>query len=457
MRDNTSHSSPDIGARHPGALGWLLLAVAALGLSAAMALLLVAARTPGVATLLAGRIAFAEALVLHVNLSVLVWCLALAGLLWVWRRPVVGRLGDVPLGMAGGGALLMLLSPLVGGTTPVVLSNYVPVLDQSAFLVGLALFAAGMAAAAARFVVLAWPRRWPTTLGAVLDLGLCGVAISVLMAGAVLLLALAELPRGLPVAVYYERLFWGAGHVLQLAYAQLLGVVWLWLAAQGGGRWALPSSHVAGWLLAGWLPTLAALVIAVALPVLAPRQAQAFTLLMVVGGWWLLLPALAIGLRGRRAVPLAARLTLALSLGLYLLGALLGSLIRGDTLLVPAHYHAVTGAVTLALMGGVYTLLPHLGGRRLATRLKTWQLGLYASGVALMALGLAWSGIHGGVRKTPGAPVDEMALAGMAMMGVGGMAAIVGVFGFVALLWLALGARRGVPAALPQSPDGKRG
>ncbi len=441
---------PDHASRNGGVKGWLFLAVAALGLAALMAVLLVAARTPGIAGMLAGRIAFADALVLHVNFSILVWCLALAGALWSWFSPARNLAGVVPLGLAGCGALLMLLTPLFSGPGNAITSNYVPVLQQDAYLLGLGLFAGGAVTAALRFLWTGRYWQWPGCHQQTLRLGLASVALTVVVAALILVLALLKLPPDLAPATFYERLFWGSGHVLQIAYAQLMALAWLWLARLGGMQPAVSPSVVATWQALGVVPVALALVVALNG---APQDSgyyHAFTWMMMASGYWLL-PLIAVlmvqlltmtGVAGTERN--GSRLALAISMVLCVAGAVLGSLIRDDSLLVPAHYHAATGAVTIALMGLAFRLLPKLGGRSLGAHWQNLQLGIYGSGVALMAAGLAWSGGHGLARKTPGEPLNEAALGGMAMMGLGGLAAIMGVFIFVILMWLALGSRQSV-------------
>jgi hypothetical protein len=439
------NSAPTRASRNGGVKGWLLLAVAALGLAALMAVLLVAARTPGVAGMLAGRIAFADALVLHVNFSILVWCLALAGALWCWFSPSRSLAGALPLGLAGSGALLMLLTPLLSGPGNAVTSNYVPVLQHDAYLAGLGLFASGAVTAALRFLWTGCYWHWPGGHQQTLRLGLASVALTVVTAGLVLLLALVKLPPDMAPVQYYEWLFWGPGHVLQIAYAQLMLVAWLWLARLGGLQPVAPPGAVTAWLVLGVLPVALALLVALNGAPQDTGYYRAFTWVMMASGYWLLPPIalLVTGLfRAADSGSSSARLALGASMALCLAGAVLGSLIRDDSLLVPAHYHAATGAVTIALMGLTFRLLPRLGGRSLAGRWQTLQLGLYGSGVALMAAGLAWSGGHGLARKTPGEPINEAALGGMAMMGLGGLAAIMGVLMFVILMWLALGSRQ---------------
>ena len=64
------------------ARNWLILGVVALLSSGLLAVLLVLSRTPGIQDVVPLRDFFRSALVIHVDLSVLIWFLAFAGMLW---------------------------------------------------------------------------------------------------------------------------------------------------------------------------------------------------------------------------------------------------------------------------------------------------------------------------------------------------------------------------------------
>ncbi len=84
---------------------WMLLALASLAVSGVFSVLLVLSRTPGIKDVFPLVDFFHVALVVHVDLSVLVWFLAFAGVLWSlnaprarlrsggrrWRSPVPAR------------------------------------------------------------------------------------------------------------------------------------------------------------------------------------------------------------------------------------------------------------------------------------------------------------------------------------------------------------------------------
>ncbi|HQW37604.1 MAG TPA: hypothetical protein PLO00_02745, partial [Usitatibacteraceae bacterium] len=135
------------------ATGWLVLGVAALVGSGLFSVLLVLARTPGLKELFPVANFFQVALVAHVDLSVLVWFLAFAGVLWSLAcdgRALV--LGWASLALTAAGTLALCVAPLLRDAVPV-LANYIPVIDNTAFLAGLGAIGAGVALSVARTFV----------------------------------------------------------------------------------------------------------------------------------------------------------------------------------------------------------------------------------------------------------------------------------------------------------------
>ena len=104
---------------------------------------------------------------------------------------------------------------------------------------------------------------------------------------------------------------------------------------------------------------------------------------------------------------------------------------------MPAHYHGSIVGVTLAFMGVVYLLLPRLGFAAVSPRLAAWQAWLYDGGQMLHIAGLLWSGGYGVQRKVAGADQGLGGfgqIAGMGLMGLGGLVAIVGGLLFVVIV-----------------------
>jgi len=122
-------------------------------------------------------------------------------------------------------------------------------------------------------------------------------------------------------------------------------------------------------------------------------------------------------------------LTLLPSMLLFVAGGVIGLTIDGSNVKIPAHYHGCIVGVTLALMGIVYRLLPELGYRAPSGRMAVIQPWLYGGGQLLHIIGLVWSGGYGVQRKVAGAEQvlrSSGEIGGMALMGLGGLLAIVG-------------------------------
>ncbi len=123
----------------------------------------------------------------------------------------------------------------------------------------------------------------------------------------------------------------------------------------------------------------------------------------------------------------------------------IGFLISGSNVTVPAHYHGSIVAVTLAYMGLSYHLLPRLGFRKPAGKLVDLQPMVYGIGQLMHVLGLAWSGGYGVQRKTAGAAQglkDIQEIAGMGLMGLGGLIAIIGGIIFLVVVIMAMWPRK---------------
>ena len=421
------------------ARAWLLLALAALLGSGLFSILLVLARTPGINAWLPAGDFFRVALVVHVDLSVLVWFVAIAGLLWsINLRPTGsprGRwLARVPLALCGAGALGMALAAFVD-PGEAVMANYIPMLDSAMFRAALWVFAAG----AAVLVLLAMVRAVP--IGPAVDgtgalrFGLHAGAVA---AGVALLAfgwSLAQVPTALPAKAYYEILYWGGGHALQFTWTLLMLVSWLVLVQACGGQVPLSPRVVlvlfAVALVSVFVTPLAYLMYDVS----SVEHRNLHTWAMRFGGGLAIAPLVLAALLGlvplRRLTPTRRPLRAAVlaSMLLFAAGGVIGLTIEGSNVKIPAHYHGCIVGVTLALMGMVYRLLPELGYRAPAGRLAVVQPWLYGGGQLLHIIGLVWSGGYGVQRKVAGSEQvlrSAGEVAGMGLMGLGGLLAIVG-------------------------------
>lgn len=422
---------------------WLWLGVAALGGAGLYALVPVVGRTPQLQALGVGQMLFDVALVVHVDLSVLVWSLAMLGLGISLTLPRLGARTPVWPQAAVIAAIvataLIALSPF--GTWLPVKSNYIPVLHNGVFFLGLALLAASAALLLLPLVLLGLS-------GARLKQA-NGIDLLWLMAGVAGLLGLgAYLASGYLLAPEpelqprYEHLFWAGGHIMQFCYTLTAMAAWL-MVLEAMGR-PLPSRRwtlVAGlWTLAGVFASLWAFA---QFGFGEAAFTQHFTQMMIeiggVGPSLLCVLLLRQWLRpsqGRRPVT-AYGLSLAVSLLLFFAGGALGLMISGQNVTIPAHYHGMIVGITQALMGLAYVVLPRFGYASVArTRLARWQPVVYGAGQFMHIGGLAYCGGYGVLRKTAGgfaqlAPDIKIALG---IFGLGGLLAITGGILFVVVM-----------------------
>jgi hypothetical protein len=333
------------------------------------------------------------------------------------------------------------------------MANYVPVLDGPVFLAGLGLFAVGFGVVVLRALFTSQLASRRLDGVAAVRLGLLGAAASGAVALFAFLWSWLALPAGLDPRTYYELLFWGGGHVLQFTWTLLLLVAWLWLADALGAR--LPLSPRVVLVLFGLAVGLVVLtpLVYLAYDVTSVEHRRLLTWMMRVGGGLSILPiglALVLALAERRAVSSRGqpvRAALIMSLALFAAGGLIGFTISGSNVKIPAHYHGCIVGITLAFMGVTYELLPRLGYRAPSGRLARWQPYVYGIGQLLHITGLVWSGGYGVQRKVAGADqvlTTVQQVAGMGLMGLGGLVAVVG---GVMFLFVVAGSARTVRVA----------
>ncbi|MCK9514792.1 MAG: cbb3-type cytochrome c oxidase subunit I [Ottowia sp.] len=441
------------------ARAWLLLALAALLGSGLFSVLLVLARTPGVNAWLPAGDFFRVALVVHVDLSVLVWFVSIAGLLWsINLRPTastgVQLASRLPLLLCGLGALGMAVAAFVD-PGEAIMANYIPVLDSATFRAALGVFGVGSLC----LVLLAMARAkriGPAVDGTgALRFGLHASAV----AGGVALLAFAwsllEVPAELPATAYYEILFWGGGHALQFTWTLLMLVSWLVLVQACGGRVPLSPRVVLLLFAVALVSVFVTPLIYLMHDVSSVEHRHMHTLAMRYGGGLAIAPlmlavlwALA-PLRGLAPQKRPLRGALLTSMLLFSAGGIIGLGINGSNVRIPAHYHGSIVGVTLALMGVIYWLLPRLGYAAAKGRMAVLQPWLYGGGQLLHIIGLVWSGGYGVQRKVAGAEQvlrSNSEIAGMGLMGLGGLLAIVGGLMFALVVIAAMRSRPGAAA-----------
>ena len=411
---------------NPIAKLWLWLGLFALAAGGIYAIVLVGARSPKVQDMLPFGDFFRTALIVHVNLTVLVWMLSITSMLWSQYAKssfIISRYAALITCAAG--TFFMAISPFTSEGHPL-LSNYVPILAQPVFLFGLCLFFLGIALQ----VVIALRDKMSDEI---IPFGLKCVAIIVAISLICFALSFYQLQHsGLLETDYYEHLFWAGGHTLQLAYTLVCLVAWLMLASSVGLK-----------LQQKWLKLFLGVSVFIALfnpficSMWSPLAAEHRLFFAEQMKWGCGISAILISIVLLRSLtsfpkPSPARNALIASFLLFMAGGIIGHLISGVNVVIPAHYHGSIVGISLGLMGIVYLYVPVKG------KLALWQPYLYGGGQLLHIAGLAWSGGYGTLRKTPGAAQSIEGQTAMGLMGFGGLLSIIGGLLFVILIWRGL-------------------
>ena len=411
---------------------WLLLGVFALLAAGVFSILLVLSRTPAIQEFIPIIDFFHVALVIHVNLSVLIWFLSFTAVLWSLNTKTIKALDYSALGLAYLGTIGLVTGPLVGTDKPL-MNNYIPVLEHDWFYVSISLFGAGILLSAIKLVIrpispAPFFTSPPLNRSVYVSAWVCIAAFLALM------VSYQNLPKTISSASYFEYLFWGGGHILQFSHTLLALVAWAWLLKISSGQRFNFTNRLTPLFIITVMPVLSVPMIYYKHDVLSTGHHLAFTGLMKHGG----LASLPIGLlitvwlfSNKRAAPEDRhyRACLYASLGLFATGGVIGFLIEGVNVVIPAHYHGSIVGVTLAFMGLSYYLLPKFGYGTPDLKQAHWQPYIYGGGQLMHILGLAWSGGYGVQRKTAGAAqgLDRLPeIAGMGMMGLGGLISIIG-------------------------------
>lgn len=417
---------------------WFGLGVFSLLVAGTIALVLVVGRIPGLSHLI-DTAAAKRSLVVHVNLALGVWFFtSMAGLFCLLpgaRRPSVS---PIAWATACLGTVLFTLAMFFADAEPV-LSNYVPALDHGLFLGGLGVFAVGVCLQFA-------DRRLASMQGFTIlppgaTTGLRAAAAAFLVAMATVYAAYRTQAPGLTQWQYFERLFWGGGHVLQFVNVLAMASAWLLLLSRVLGRAPLNGRLAAGLMLLLAAPTLLG-------PWFATREdgMGLFTQMMR----WGIFPAVVILLVACILVLWRARGSFApgalrgpaftgfvTAASMTVVGFLLGAGIAAETTLVPAHYHVSIGAVTATYMATILALQPEYGRTPRLRRMAMWQPVVFGIGQTIFAAGFAIAGVAGAERKKYGAEQivrNAGEWTGLSVMGAGGVVALVGGVLFLCVL-----------------------
>jgi hypothetical protein len=410
---------------------WLKLGIAALAVGGLFSVLLVMARTPGVQELIPFRNFFKTALVVHVDLTILVWFLCFMGFASSLFFRSFSMINFSALLCMIAATIFMSLPPFMGDAMPL-MNNYIPVLQTPLFIMAIALIFVSLV-----LVVLRNFSAWVLHIKSgekpsVVNYAMISLSFSAFSALLCFALAGLEMPEYSRGYNYYEMLFWAGGHVLQILYAGCMMFCWLHLLQR---LQILQPWHDRLFKILFLLNAIFAslgVILYLYSGVNDENYMSNFTIYKIAfAGFapsiaWLavsyaLIKSDNLFIKNNRVI-LSFLLA---SLALFATGGIISTFIQGSNSIIPAHYHGMIVAVTLAVMGFVVVVLPDIGYGVVNNRWIFAQPIIYGVGQILHVIGLAWSGGYGAVRKSAETVTDPNIVIGMGMMGAGGMLAII--------------------------------
>ena len=263
----------------------------------------------------------------------------------------------------------------------------------------------------------------------------------------------------LDIDFYYEMLFWSGGHLLQFIYTQMLMLVLLVLAESWrGGR--VSYFAVYEMLLAlNFVLSLAVFWGHYQYDMADGSFKEFYTLHMIYTGGivpTIFIATLLLEIIQKRIsdVPKFVPVAFMSAILLFLFGGMIGVVISGVNVTIPAHYHGSIVGISTAFMGlsymfcfqgNIYQKINKLGGvisyllskgkqiksAKIGQKAASWQIVILTVGQFLHITGLALAGGYGVLRKTPGGDIALSAKIYMGMVGGGGLIAIIGGLMFV--------------------------
>ncbi|WP_250296606.1 cbb3-type cytochrome c oxidase subunit I [Wolbachia endosymbiont of Oedothorax gibbosus] len=404
----------------------MFLAVCALACSGLLSIIVIFLRLPFISSLVpSAQYIFDNALVIHVNLSILVWMCSIISLLLIINLQNTNSWFNFSWVLSTLSMLLMFISAFVPNTE-VIKSNYIPVLQNKLFLLGLSLFIASILINA----VLAYMSKKEVSF---LSVGQIGLVIILVSSFLCFVLAYNNMPADIYHSdknLFYEYLFWGGGHLLQFAFAQGMFLVYLIISDV-----SLASNNKIT-----ILPLFINTVLAVGAPFVyffysvdSAELIQFFTWHMRIAG--AALPCFLIILVYRNIKTLLSNKGnyLLHSFVLFIYGGMLGVLAIEGNVTIPAHYHGSVVGITIAFMNFIYWLLPKLNFKEVKNSIVKLQIYAYSIGHFLHITGLVWLGGYGALRKVADLPSISSMLARICFI-TGGAISVIGGMLFVIIV-----------------------
>ncbi|WP_375330889.1 hypothetical protein [Candidatus Tisiphia endosymbiont of Oplodontha viridula] len=434
-------------SRNKLAIYWLGNGIFSLALAGVYSIILVMLRTPMLINLFSNTEIFRSALVIHVNLSILVWLMSVTACVWSYNlESTTFSIACVIIAFIS--TALIALSPFFGQNFPV-MNNYIPMLENIIFILGISLFGVSVLLFA---LYTLWNCCKISYFNSLINFTILSTVIIWVLVWVCFIWSycqLQEIIKLVPVDIefYYELLFWSGGHLLQFIYTQILILVMTVLFHAWIGKELRFKKLYLALLYLNFIISIAAISGHLLYDIIDAEFKEYYTKQMKYGGG--IAPVLSLivmfyevkwfhsresgndikGSKDIREVQMSlVKTTIICSSILFLSGGFIGILITGMNVTIPAHYHGSIVGISVAFMGFCFLLCDD---KQQKNSYFTTAIITITIGQMLHIIALLFAGGYGVLRKTPWVemPVTNKLL--MGIMGGGGGIAIVGGLMFV--------------------------
>lgn len=410
------------------AISWLKVGILSLAFAGIHSLVIVVLRTPWISKFFLNPEIFKSSLVVHVNLSILFWLLSIVVSIWSYnlKNNFYNR---IYYKLAILAVILVAFSPL--GEQYPVMNNYIPMLQNISFVMGISIFGVIILFMAFSVIInIKWRDVTDLLNIAIISTALmfcltwiCFFASYIQLQGIIAIIPV-------DISFYYELLFWSGGHLLQFIYTQIVIIIWIMLF-----KGKLKNNNFYALLL--WFNFISSTLAVFGhffFDIIDASFKEYYTQHMrYLGGITPFIVLMSIvyklsiiskTIKGQYI----SKVILFCSGILFTLGGIISINISGSNVVIPAHYHGSIVGISIAYMGYAYSTFSAD-----KTKDKLFSITIYTLtiGQIIHILGLFFAGGYGVMRKDPGSLMLLKTKVLMGIMGLGGLIAIVGGLMFV--------------------------
>ncbi len=422
---------------------WLLLGITAIGIAALYSIGLVLLSSIFFDDFMPYKDFFCSALIVHIDLSVLVWFFAIQSAV-LSQYISDSYISIVVFILVAVGAAMLAVSPLYKAVP--LINSYIPILQNFLFAFGLALFTCGILVSNIYFLYKFITSYNHTAINHQ-ELYVFSSAIIALVAMACIYIAHYKLQQVFylkyhGIEDYFERLFWGGGHILQFFYIQSMQFAWIVLYNR------VTSTN----LQVNWFVSMVALMnLLVVLPMLfvivnAEIDSASYIIIFTEHRHYfvgisptLLATYLIIKIiqnNHLRCCSFEFSILIS-SMLLFFIGGIISFFIDQNGAIITANYYGQIIGTAVALMGLSYVYLETLKFNFIKNKIVNLIPYLYFTGQLIYIVGLVISGGYGVLRKTPGEVFSVKVKMALGLMGFGELVALIGSLLFVYMCYSA--------------------